>query len=199
MAAAKSLSMPITAGQRKVAALIILAILAAMVIAMRIEGRVWWCDCGTIRLWVSDVWSSHCSQHLFDPYSITHFSHGLIFFSVLAIVTPRMSMAWRLCFALAIAAGWEVLENSPMVINRFRNATMSSDYLGDSVVNAVGDVVSCFVGFFVARWLGLWKTLLLFLASEVVLVFWIRDSLLLSTFMLISPIEAIKTWQSKGH
>ena len=178
---------------------IILAILGITIMAMRIEGRVWWCDCQTFRVWISNVWTPHCSQHLLDPYSITHFSHGLIFFSVLALLVPRMSLVWRLCIAIAIAAGWEILENSPLIINRFRTATMSLDYLGDSAVNAVGDVLCCFAGFFVARWLGLWKTLALFLASEVVLVFWIRDSLLLSTFMLISPIEAIKTWQSQGH
>jgi hypothetical protein len=199
MAASKPPSSQARAGHWKTAALIILAILAIMVIAMRIEGRVWWCDCRTFRVWIGDVWTSHCSQHLFDPYSLTHFSHGLIFFSVLALLAPRMSMAWRLCIAIGIAAGWEILENSPLIINRYRTATMSLDYLGDSVVNAVGDVMCCFAGFFVARWLGWWKTLALFLALEIALVIWIRDSLLLSTFMLISPIEAIKTWQSSGH
>ena len=199
MAASKSISAPVTARQRTTAALIILAILAVTIFAMRIEGRVWWCECRTFRVWIGDVWTLHCSQHLLDPYSLTHFSHGLIFFSVLALVCPRVSLAWRLCIAIGIAAGWEILENSPLIINRYRTATMSLDYLGDSSVNAVGDVLCCFAGLFVARWLGLWKTVLLFLALEIALVFWIRDSLLLSTFMLISPIETIKTWQSQGH
>ena len=120
MAASKSISAPAKSGQWKVAALVILAILAITIIAMRIEGRVWWCDCGTFRFWISDVWTPHCSQHLLDPYSLTHFSHGLIFFSVLALIVPRMSLAWRLCIAIGIAAGWEILENSPLIINRYR-------------------------------------------------------------------------------
>jgi len=199
MAASKPISTPVSTDQWKRAGLIILAILAITIIAMRIEGRVWWCECRTPRVWISDVWSPHCSQHLLDPYSFAHFSHGLIFFSVLALVVPRMSLAWRLCIAVGLAAGWEILENSPMIINRFRTATMSDEYLGDSAVNAVGDVLCCFAGFFVARWLGLWKTVLLFLALEITLAFWIRDSLLLTTVMLISPIEAIKTWQSAAR
>ena len=179
--------------------LAIIAILAITVACLRIEGRLWWCACGRPWPWIADVWTSHCSQHLFDPYSITHVSHGLIFFSVMAVTLRRVPLGWRLCIAITLAAGWEVLENSPMIINRYRTATMSLDYLGDSVVNSMGDVLSCAIGFFLARWLGLLKSLLLFLATEILLVFLIRDSLMLSTFMLISPIQSVKEWQTAGH
>lgn len=175
------------------------AVLAATVVAMRVEGRRWWCACGEPWPWISDVWTSHCSQHLADPYSLTHLSHGLIFFGVLAIVASRLSMAWRLCAALTAAAAWEVLENSPLIINRYRAATMSLDYLGDSVVNALGDVLSCVLGFYVARRLGFVRSLVLFLVIEVFLLIVMRDNLTLNVLMLIYPVPGIKAWQSVGH
>ncbi len=182
-----------------VAIIMILIMLVAMVIAMRIEERIWFCQCGTIRGWISDVWTSHCSQHLLDPYSVTHVGHGLIFFWVFMGVRrwiwPRLTTPWMLVLSVLIASGWEVLENSPFIINRYREATMSLDYLGDSILNSAADVGCCIAGFFMARWLGFWKTALFFLACEVVLVLTIRDSLILSTFMLIVPVESIKTWQ----
>jgi hypothetical protein len=175
------------------------AVVALSVILLRWEGRIWWCECRQLRVWIGDVWTSHCSQHLFDPYSLTHISHGLIFYTLLAIFARRWPVGWRLCVAIGVAAGWEVLENSPLIINRYRTQTMSLDYLGDSVVNSLGDILSCVIGFFIARWIGLWKTILVFLATELLLLFLIRDGLVLGTLMLIKPIESIKAWQTAGR
>lgn len=189
---------PILAAKRRT--LLPLAAIAALivlsVILLRIEGRRWWCQCATPRVWIGDVWTSHCSQHLSDPYSLTHVSHGLIFFWALAWLAPRWPILWRLTVAVAIAAGWEVLENSPMIIERYRTATMSLDYLGDSAVNAVGDIASCALGFFIAMRLGLWLTVALFAAAEAILLLTIRDNLSLGVLMLIYPIDAIRDWQT---
>jgi len=152
-----------------------------------------------MRPWITNVWSSHCSQHLSDPYSLTHLSHGLIFYTVLAFAASRLSVAWRLCIAVAVAGGWEVLENSPFIINRYRDSTMSLEYMGDSVVNALGDVLSCILGFYLARALGLWKTVALFVVLELALLFLMRDNLTLNVIMLLYPVEAIKEWQTAGH
>lgn len=178
--------------------LVMAVVLALTVMALRIEGRRWWCECGTVRLWISDIWSSHCSQHLFDPYSLTHFSHGLIFCWALSLIVPRWRYAGQLAAAVTLAAGWEVLENSPIVIERYRAATMSLNYLGDSVVNSLGDILSCALGFVVAKRIGFKWSLLLFLALEVLLLLWMRDNLILGVFMLLTPVDAIKTWQSAG-
>ena len=175
------------------------AILAWTAFALQLEGRRWWCACGRPWLWISDVWTSHCSQHLFDSYSLTHLSHGLIFYTAFALMLPRLALTWRLCISVAIAAGWEVLENSPYIINRYREETMSLDYLGDSIMNSLGDVLSCFLGFYLARWLGWRWTLALFIASELLLLALIRDNLTLNVIMLIWPIKAVKAWQSVGH
>ncbi len=175
------------------------AIAALTIVLLKAEGRRWWCACGRPWPWITDVWTSHCSQHLLDPYSLTHLSHGLIFFMAFALICPGVSFAWRLCMAVAIASGWEILENSPLIINRYRTATMSLDYLGDSVGNSLGDILSCFLGFFLARRIGLVWTLALFAAIEIVLLALIRDNLTLNVLMLVYPVQAIKAWQSVGH
>lgn len=180
-------------------AIISLGFLATMVIAMRAQGRIWFCACGTIKVWSQDVWSSHCSQHLLDPYSITHFSHGLLFFVGLLLVARWVPLHWRFAIAIFIAAAWEVLENSSIIIERYREVTMSREYMGDSIVNSVGDVLCCAAGFFVAYKVG-WKWALgIFALTEIVLLFMIRDNLTLNIIMLIKPIDAIKHWQMQGQ
>jgi hypothetical protein len=184
---------------RSAAWLVIAAMLVATTVALRSEGRRWWCECGHPWPWITDVWSSHCSQHLLDPYSLTHVSHGLIFWTVLALMARRVPVPWRLCIAVALASAWEVVENSSFIIDRYREETMSQDYLGDSVANSLGDILSCVAGFFAARWLGWRWTVALFLTTELALLGLIRDNLTLNVIMLVWPIKAIKAWQSVGH
>lgn len=167
--------------------------------ALRVEACRWWCACGQPWPWITDVWTSHCSQHLADPYSLTHISHGMLFYGALAWLRPRWEIGWRLCIAVAIAASWEVLENSPPIIERYRATTMSLDYLGDSVMNALGDILACGIGFFIARWLGFLRSVLMLAASEVFLLILMRDNLTLNVLMLVYPVPAIKAWQSVGH
>jgi Protein of unknown function (DUF2585) len=171
-------------------------LLAATAIILKLEGRLWFCDCGQIRVWITDVWTSHCSQHLADPYSITHMSHGLIFCGVFALFRCKWPVAWQFVVSIAIAAAWEILENSAFIINRYRESTMSLDYMGDSVVNSLGDIGSCGLGFILARRLG-WKwSFAIFAATELILLALIRDNLTLNVIMLLHPFEFIKQWQN---
>mgnify|MGYP002368631956 CR=1 FL=1 len=174
-------------------------IAAVTVVSLRLEGHRGWCAIGDWSPWISDVWSSHCSQHVFDPYSITHVSHGLIFYGALRLLAPGMRLGWRFCIAIGVAAAWEIAENSPFVIERYRRVTMSLEYLGDSVTNALGDILSCAIGFVLARWLGWRWALLLFVATELLLLLLIRDNLTLNVIMLVWPLKAIKDWQMVGH
>lgn len=180
---------------------VIAGMFAAMIVSMRLMGRVWWCDQGDWAFWISDVWTPHCSQHWADPYTVTHMSHGLIFWTVLYFWgkrVPRWSVPtrWRMSVAVGVAAAWEVVENTPMVIERYRTVTMSLDYMGDSIANAVGDVAACMLGFVIAKWAG-WKwAMAIFVATEIVLLLAMRDNLTLNVLMLFWPIEAIKQWQS---
>jgi hypothetical protein len=176
----------------------LVVVLIAGVGWLRANGRPWWCACGQAFLWSGEIQSAHNSQHLFDPYSFTHMLHGVVFFWILAVILPRASVPWRFVGAMTIELIWELLENSQMVIERFRTATISLGYQGDTIGNSLGDVLSCAAGFFLALGLGPWGSLALFTVTELVLVLWIRDSLILSTLMLVHPIEALKTWQQGG-
>jgi hypothetical protein len=174
------------------------AVLTAAVIELRRQGRLWWCACGQWALWWGDTNSSHNSQHPFDPYSFTHVQHGIVYCGVLALAARRLAPAWRLCLAITFAAIWEVFENTDFVIDRYRSTTASLGYQGDTIVNSLGDITSCVIGYAIARRIGPWWSLALFVAIEVVLLFWIRDSLLLNIVMLVHPIPSIKAWQTGG-
>jgi hypothetical protein len=173
----------------------IVLVLPVAVALLRSQGRLWRCACGQIYLWTGDVWSSDNSQHWLDPYSFTHLLHGLVFFWLLAWAAPRLSLLWRFWLALAIEALWEVVENSAFVIQRYREATAALGYQGDTIVNSLGDILVCGLGFWLAHSLGWRRSLALFVMVELVLLLWIRDSLILNVIMLLYPIEAIKTWQ----
>ena len=175
-----------------------LAIALVLLVAVYLldnQGRLWICACGQVYLWTGDVWSSDNSQHLLDPYSFTHVLHGVAFCVVLAWLLPRLAPAWRLWLALTIEATWEVVENSELIIQRYRETTAALGYQGDTIINSVGDILVCGLGFWLALQLGFRRSLALFVITELVLLFWIKDSLILNIIMLIYPIEAIKAWQ----
>ncbi|HMQ04695.1 MAG TPA: DUF2585 family protein [Pyrinomonadaceae bacterium] len=168
-----------------------------MAIVLSGQGRVWWCELGDSAIYINQAWnSSHTSQHLFDPYTFTHVLHGVLLFWLTGLILPRLAMHWRFLIAMAAEAGWEVLENSSFIIEKYRENTASLDYFGDSIANSVGDVIACAVGFWVAAKLGMWRSLAFFLVVEIALLLWIRDGLLLNILMLIYPVEWIKAWQT---
>ncbi len=173
-------------------ALVTAGILAAM-------GRVVWCRCGSSALWAGDIWSEHTSQHLLDPYSFSHYQHGLVFYAFLWwLLRGRVGLWGRGGLAILLEAGWEVLENSPLVIERYRAGTISADYSGDSILNSLGDLLCCGAGYVTAAWVPAVASVALFLVIEVAMVVLLRDSLLLNVLMLLAPSEAVRTWQKGG-
>jgi len=183
-------------------AILIVLIFVATAIQLHRQGRSWWCECRPF-FWTSNAWGSLTSQTFFDPYSFTHLMHGFMFAGILLllfryIVKQNVSTGWRLTIALVAEAAWEILENTNTVIDRYRATTAFLGYRGDTVVNSIGDILCCGVGVLIARKLGWLRSLPIFIATEIILLFWIRDSLLLEMLMLVHPIEAIKQWQL-GH
>ena len=170
-------------------------VLLAMIVLLRFEERSFICTCGNFAVWIGDWCSSNTSQQLLDPYSLTHLLHGFLFFWLMLLLFKRMPGAWQFWLALLLESAWEVFENTSFVINKYRTETAALGYSGDTVVNSLGDLACAVVGFIVARQLGLRRSLIVFVAVEVILILWIHDSLLLQILMLVRPVEAIKFWQ----
>lgn len=180
---------------RRAAPLAVLVLVAAAAAALLVMGRSPWCRCGEAIPWAFDIRSAHNSQHLVDPYSFTHVLHGFAFYALLALPLRRVALAWRAVIALALESAWEIVENTDAVIRKYREATISLDYYGDSVANSVADIGMCAIGFLLASRLPTRVSIALFVVTELALLAWIRDSLVVNVIMLLWPIEAIRQWQ----
>lgn len=159
-------------------------------------GRTPICTCGYVKLFEPVVNSPGNSQHLADWYTPSHIIHGFIFYGIAHLLFRGKPLAARLLFALLIESGWELLENSPIIIDRYRTATISLDYYGDSILNSAMDTVFMVVGFFFARRMPVLVTLAVAIAFELFTGWLIRDNLTLNVLMLVYPLDAVKAWQS---
>lgn len=180
----------------------VLPILFIITITAFIEfmmGRLLFCKCGVVSLWSGDIWSNQNSQQLWDPYTFTHILHGVLFYFFLWwAFGKRCAVSQRLVLAVVLESAWEILENSSFIIDRYREATISLDYYGDSILNSVSDIFAMMLGFWIASRIS-WKISLgLAVLTDTLLVIIIKDSLLLNIIMLIYPVQAIKDWQLLG-
>ena len=172
--------------------------MAAAAVTLLQMGQVPICKCGYVKLWHGVVFSSENSQHISDWYTPSHVIHGFAFYGLLWLIGRRWPIGLRLLLAIAIEAGWEIFENTDLVINRYREVTISLDYYGDSVLNSVCDILAMVAGFAIASRLPVWVTIGLVIALELLVLYFIRDNLTLNIIMLIYPLDAIKAWQAAG-
>jgi hypothetical protein len=174
------------------------ALVAVMGVILLWMGRPAICTCGEVKFWVGEVNGPDNSQHLADWYTPSHIVHGFLFYALGWAVLRRNPPGDRLLGAVLIEAGWELLENSQWIIDRYREATMALGYNGDSVINSVADVCWMILGFGIARRLPVWGTAAVALVFEVATLLLIRDNLTLNVIMLIAPSDAIRAWQGGG-
>lgn len=154
---------------------------------------------GKFGWWDNNIWSSENSQRVADVYSFSHIIHGMAFYAFFWLFRKWIPLKYRFLLSLIVEAGWELLENSPIVINRYREATIALGYVGDSVMNSVCDVGMVIIGFLIAKYAKIWVTIALIIVFELGCLFWVRDNLTLNIIMLAHPVESIKVWQSEGH
>jgi hypothetical protein len=174
---------------------LIIAATAFMLFAL---GRVPICECGYVKIWHGNVWSSENSQHIGDWYTFSHIIYGFIFYGLAKVLMLRYSLGSRLTLVVFIKAVWEIIENTDFVINRYREATISLNYYGDSIVNSVSDITAMILGFLLATRLPVWALVAIGLGLELFAAYGARDNLVLNVLMLLWPIEAVKQWQMGG-
>ena len=182
-----------TRSRALILALAVVGAAAAVLVAM---GRPPICTCGWVALWEPSADSARTSQMLADWYSPSHVIHGLLFYWLLWLVFRRWPIERRFLAALAIETAWELIENTPMVIDRYREATVALGYTGDSVINSLSDIAMMALGFLLAGRLPAWVSVLLALALELAALAVIRDNLALNIIMLLAPNDAIRAWQA---
>jgi hypothetical protein len=173
----------------------LIAVTATIELAM---GRVPYCTCGYVKPWHGVVMSSENSQHLSDWYTPSHVIHGIAFYALSWLVARQVPVRTRFVLAVALESAWEVIENTPMVINRYREATIALDYFGDSVLNSVADILAMAAGFGMAVAAPMALSVGFVVVMELFVGYMIRDNLTLNILMLVYPLEAIKRWQGGG-
>ena len=171
-------------------------LLAVVALLLRLMGREFASDSG-LGFWTG-AWTENTSQWIADPYSTSHILHGVFFYWMLWPLRHRLSVGVRSVVSMAVESSWELLENSPIIIERYRANTASLDYFGDSIMNSCCDILCALAGYWLAWRFG-WKWMItLIVTVELAMLFFVRDNLTLNILMLIYPSEAIKQWQTGG-
>jgi hypothetical protein len=183
----------------RVAGPAVLSVMLLQAVVLRAMGRVWICSCGTVRLWVGDIWSSEMSQQVFDWYTASHIVHGILFYGLLHLLAPRLAVPIRLAIAVAIEASWEMAENSPWVIEAYRKQALAAGYTGDSILNSLSDTLSMVTGFAIARLMPWKATVALVLALEIGVGALVHDNLTLNVLNFVHRFPTIEAWQSRAQ
>ncbi len=172
-------------------------LIGTQAIVLVLMGQPLICECGYVKLWEGVVLSDGNSQHLADWYTPSHVIHGLLFYALLWLAFPRIALSTRVVFAIGLEAGWEILENTPWIIDRYREQALAQGYMGDSVLNSISDTFAMIGGFLLAWRSPLILSVIVVVVLELFVGAMIRDNLTFNVMQLIYPLEAISEWQSQ--
>ncbi|MEZ5851366.1 MAG: DUF2585 family protein [Hyphomicrobiaceae bacterium] len=172
------------------------AILAVQAVTLKLYGQPLTCTCGHISLWYANPSGPETSQQISDWYTFSHVIHGIGFYALLWWFFPRMPLGWRLALAVGLEGGWELFENTPFIIDRYRQSALAQGYVGDSVLNSLCDTLAAIGGFFLARLLPVRGSVAFVVATELFCGYMIRDNLTLNIIQLLRPSAAISRWQT---
>lgn len=176
--------------------MVVLCIMLVQALVLHGMGRIWLCSCGTVRFWVGDIRSVEMSQQVTDWYTFSHIVHGILFYGLLRLLLPRLPVLARLAVAVGIEAAWEIAENTPWVIEAYRQQALARGYVGDSILNSLSDTLSMMTGFALASILPWRATVALAIAMEVGVGYLVHDNLTLNVLNFIHRFPAIEAWQS---
>jgi hypothetical protein len=161
---------------------------------LAVNDAVWWSSANA-SVWSSDIWSRSNSQHPLDPYSLTHMMHGVLCYLTINIFAKRLPLSRQFFLAILFACVWELAENSPFFIERYRIVTAASEYVGDALINSITDIAACGLGFYLATRFKFSISAMIFILVEILMMFWVRDNLLLNVVMIVFPVDSIRHWQ----
>lgn len=173
-------------------------LVSAQVLVLKLFGQPPICECGYVKFWEGVVASSGNSQHLTDWYTPSHVIHGTLFYLGLWFFFPKTPVWFRLALAIGIEVSWEIIENTPWIIDRYREQALAQGYVGDSIINSVMDTLAMIGGFLLAWRLPVAASVALVIFLEAFTLNWIRDGLALNIIQLLYPIDAISEWQAGG-
>lgn len=173
-------------------------LLGAQAATLFLFGQPLICECGYVKVWEGVVLSSGNSQHLTDWYTFSHIIHGFIFYLALWYFFPRMPLAYRFLIALGIEVAWEIVENTPWLIEHYREQALAQGYVGDSILNSLMDTLAAGVGFLLAWRLPIFVVIFLGIGMELFVGFSIRDNLMLNVLGFFHQFDFISSWQKGG-
>lgn len=171
-------------------------LLSVQAILLYALGQSLICECGYVKLWEGVVLSAGNSQHLADWYTFSHVIHGFLFYLAVWFFFPRMPVPYRLLLALGVEVGWEVFENTPMVIEHYRLQALAQGYVGDSIINSISDTCAMIAGFILAWRLPVLAVVALGVGMELFVGFAIRDNLFLNILGFFHQFDFISAWQA---
>ncbi|WP_298358524.1 DUF2585 family protein [uncultured Litoreibacter sp.] len=177
----------------------ILAVFGVFLIAatLYLWGQPPICTCGEVKLWIGSIFDSGNSQHIADWYTLSHILHGVLIALGGRLLFPRVRFETLFLVAIVTGVGWEIVEHTEFVLGAFRATTVNQGYYGDSILNAVADYIWMMGGFFAASAMRTLYVVIAVAVLELSAAFIARDSLTLSTLMLLFPVDAVETWQQE--